>query len=118
LSAKQNQEILVQQNILHEQSENRWLTLIAQARQETKDANKKLDLLRKNSEEQFKKLKKDLSDTQQNLYASNIQLKAALEQITQLKQESRVVVGKNIKSKATIVKFQGGQNLKNASKNQ
>ena len=118
LSAKQSQEMLVQQNTLHEQSENRWLILISQARQETKDANKKLALLRKNSEEQFKKQKQDLSDAQQNLYEKNSQLKTALEQIKQLRQESRIGAGKNIKSKPTIIKVQDRQHLKNVSKKQ
>jgi myosin heavy subunit len=116
LSAKQNQDILIQQSTLHEQSENRWLSLIAQARHETKDANKKLDLLRKNSEEQLKKQKQDLSDLRENLYEKNTQLKAALEQIKQLKQASEIGGRKNIKSKSTIIKLQDRQHLKNASK--
>ena len=90
--------------------------MIAQARHETKDANKKLDLLRKNSEEQLKKQKQDLSDLRENLYEKNTQLKAALEQIKQLKQASEIGGRKNIKSKSTIIKLQDRQHLKNASK--
>ncbi len=115
LQAEQQQKLVAHQNALHEQSENRWLKLIDQAKQETKDANKKLNDLRccydKNNEE----LKTRLLNLQLSEHGKNTQLKTTIEQINQLKQQNKILGSENIKAQSIIMKLEEKQKLKNTS---
>lgn len=115
LQAEQQQKLVAHQNALHEQSENRWLKLIDQAKQETKDANKKLSDLRccydKNNEE----LKTRLLNLQLSEHGKNTQLKTTIEQINQLKQQNKILGSENIKAQSIIMKLEEKQKLKNTS---
>lgn len=115
LQTEQHQNMLAQQNALHEQSENRWLKLIDQAKQEAKDAGKKYQNLSKASDEQIKKLNSTLSQFQQNIFEKDAQLNSAQERITQLRQEAKFIETEYIKARAIIMKFEEEQKLKNIS---
>jgi len=115
LQTEQHQNMLAQQNALHEQSENRWLKLIDQAKQETKDADKKYQNLSKASDEQIKKLNSTLSHFQQNIFEKDAQLNSAQERIIQLRQEVKFIETEYIKARATIMKLEEEQKLKNMS---
>jgi hypothetical protein len=109
LQTEQHHKTLAQQSALHEQSENRWLKFVAQAKQETKETYKKLENLSKHNDEQIKNLKTTLSDLQQSSYEKNAQLKVSLEQINQLKQEIKFLETENIKARSTIIKLEEEQ---------
>jgi myosin heavy subunit len=113
LQAEQQQNLVAHQNALHEQSENRWLKLIDQARQETKDTNKKLNDLHYCYDKNNEELKTKLLNIQLSEHGSNIQLKTALEQINQLKQQNKILGTENIKARSTIMKLDKAQKLKN-----
>jgi hypothetical protein len=66
-----------QQQERQEQSENRWLKLIDQAREETKTLRKKLEALLHQREEEIKQLKEEHTIFQQEIYTKNAQLKIA-----------------------------------------
>ena len=113
--SEKHQNILTQQNTLQEQSENRWLKLIDQAKQETIDARKKSEKLLKSTEEQIKNLNEKLSDAQQVTYDKAAQLKLALNQISQLKNEIKILENENHKAKTVIKNFEN-VNLKKQNK--
>lgn len=115
LQAEQQQNLLAHQNALHEQSENRWLKLIDQAKQETKDANKKLNDLRCCYEKNNEELKTKLLNLQLSEHGKNTQLKTTLEQINQLKQQNKILGSENIKAKSIVMKLEEKQKLKNTS---
>ena len=115
LQAEQQQKLLAHQNALHEQSENRWLKLIDQAKQETKDANKKLNDLRCCYEKNNEELKTKLLNLQLSEHGKNTQLKTTLEQINQLKQQNKILGSENIKAKSIVMKLEEKQKLKNTS---
>jgi chromosome segregation ATPase len=115
LQAEEQKKLFSQQRALQEQSETRWLKLIDQAKQETKEERKKLENTRHYSEEQIKKVEHKLTDAQQNIYEKNTQLKVALEQVNRLTNELRTLEAENIKNKSIIAKYENKLLLKNAS---
>ena len=106
VQAEEHKQLLAQQNTLQEQSENRWLQLIDQARQETKDERKKSEDFRHKNNEQMKKMESQLANTQREMYENDINLKSAQERITQLRQEIKFIETEYIKARATIMKFE------------
>lgn len=113
LQTEQQQNLVAQQNASHEQSENRWLKLIDQARQETKDANKKLNELRCVYDQTNEELKTKLLNLQLSEHEKNIQLKTSLEQLNQLKQQNKILGSENIKAKSMVMKLAKAQKSKN-----
>mgnify|MGYP002359941691 CR=1 FL=1 len=112
LQAEEHKRLLAQQHILQEQSESRWLKLIDQARQETKDERKKLESIRHSTEEQLKKIEFKLSDVQKNVYEKDVQLKTALEQIAILKMEVSKLTNENTTAQSIIVNLKRERQLK------
>lgn len=104
--AEQHQIRLTELTSLHEQSETRWLKLIDQAKQETKDTIKKYQTLNKDSHDQIKKLNLILSNLQQNQFDKEAQLNAAQERIVQLRQEIKFIETEYINARAMIIKFE------------
>lgn len=113
LQTEQHQNMLAQQNALHEQSENRWLKLIDQAKQETKEERKKLEHLCHQGEQQFKKIGLKLTDAQRDIHEKDAQLKVVQERIIQVKQEVKFLKKEYIKARAIIMKLEEEQKLKN-----
>lgn len=114
--AEQQQHMLAEQNTLHEQSENRWLNLIDQAKQETKDVYKKYQHISHSSNEKIKKLNSTLSDYQKNVFEKDVQLKMHQERIIQLQQEIKFIETDYIKSRAVIIKFEEERKFKKSKK--
>ena len=110
--AQQHQHLLAQQHTLHEQSENRWLRLVDQAKQETKEAHKKLEHLREQSEEQIEKLKQVSFGFQKDLLEKNTQLQVAVQQLEQLKQAMKALESENIQAKYVLLKRKEEKKLK------
>jgi hypothetical protein len=104
--AKEHEQLLAQQHSLHEQSETRWLTLIDQARQETREERKKLEHICQQHDDKIKNTNMQLINTQSEMYEKSAQLKAAQDHITQFKQEIKHIQKEYIKSRATIMKFE------------
>ena len=77
----------LQQQERQEQSENRWLKLINQAREETKSTQKKLELLLAKREEEIRNLKQNYTLTQEKIYDKKMLLKIANDQIIQLEKK-------------------------------
>lgn len=113
--AEQHQNMLTQQNSLHEQSENRWVKLIEQARQETKEAHNKLEIVNKQSTEQITKLKTTLSDLQQKLFEKATHLKIATEQVSQLNDALKILQKENIKMNSIMMKYEDERKLKDVA---
>lgn len=109
--AEEHKRLLAQQNSLQEQSEVRWLKLIDQARQETKEEHKKLENNRHYYEEQGKKIEMKLTDIQRDNHEKTAQLNIAQERINQLKQEVKFLETEYIKSQAVILKFEEEKKL-------
>ncbi len=107
----QHQNLISQQNKLHEQSEIRWLNLIDQSKQENKELQKKLEVFRSTTNEQINKLKYELSNAQQHLHEKSINLKTALEQIDQLRLTIKTIEPELNDAKITIIKLQEKINL-------
>jgi hypothetical protein len=103
---KQHQNLIFQQNILHEQSENRWLTLIDRAREETKETNKKLELLRRQSDDKINKAKEELLEHQRNVYKKDAQTKDALKKNNQLNQDIPFSGSKNVKKRSFAMRLE------------
>lgn len=97
---------------LHEQSENRWLKLIDQANLDAKEVRKKLENVHHHYDEQIKKHENELKNTQQNLHEKSVQLKVALEQISEIKQDIKMTVSENIMHKSTIMKLEENKKVK------
>jgi len=112
LQAEEHKRLIAQQNSLQQQSEIRWLKLIDQARQETKDERKKLENVRHHYEEQFKKTETKLTASQRETHENNAQLKMAQERINQLNQEVKFLETEHIKLCAIIMKLKEEQKLK------
>jgi hypothetical protein len=110
--AEEQKQLLAQQNTLQEQSESRWLKLIDQARQETKDEHKKLENIRHQNNEQSKKFESQLTHAQREIHENDIHLKAAQERIIQLRQEVKFIETEYIKARATIMRFEEEQKQK------
>ncbi len=100
LKAHLHQNSLDQQNKLHEQSENRWLKLIDQAKQEAKDSLKRYETLSKNSDIKIKKLSETIANLTQKNLENDSQLTNAQERINQLRQEVRFIETEYIKALA------------------
>jgi DNA repair exonuclease SbcCD ATPase subunit len=113
LQTEQHQSSIAQQNVLHEQSENRWVKLIDQAREEVKDTCKKLENFRVVSDDETKKFKATLSDLQQSFHEKNVQLNVALDQINSLKQDRKILQSAIIKSKSAVTKLEEDLKSKN-----
>jgi myosin heavy subunit len=84
VQASHHQAVLLQQQERQEQSENRWLKLIDQAREETKITRKKLEVPLQQKENEVKQLKQAQIDAQQELYDTNARLKIANDSINKL----------------------------------
>ncbi len=106
-----HQNLISHQNALHEQSEIRWLNLIDQSKQETKEIQKKFEIFRNNSNEQTNQLKFELSTAKQNLHEKSLNLKIAMDQIDQIKQATKILELEISDAKITIVKLQEKINL-------
>jgi cell shape-determining protein MreC len=76
------------------------------ANQGTKEANKKIESLRQDGDEQAKKLKASLAEAQQRLYEKNAELKVAFDGINQLKKEIKTLEADNMKLKSALMKFE------------
>lgn len=111
--AEQHQKSIAQQNASHEQSENRWAKLIDQGRGETKDTYKKLENLRNASDIEIKKLKMTISELQKNFHEKNAQLNVSIDQISQLKQDIKIMESEIIKARSIIMKLEEEQKSKN-----
>jgi len=68
--SNQHHDALTKQNYLHEQSENRWMKMVDQAKLETKEENNRLEKLRINYDAKIIKLQSELSGLQQCVYES------------------------------------------------
>lgn len=117
VQAEQHQNLIASQNKLHEQSENRWLKLIDNSREETKDSNKKLTDLQSNYYDQSEKLKVKLLELQLVRHEKDIQLNLALEQNSQLKQRYKILKEEYVKTKSTLTKLEALFKLKSAKGN-
>jgi predicted nuclease with TOPRIM domain len=106
LQTQQHQNSLNQQNTLHEQSENRWLKIIDQTKQEVKDTQNKYGIVISQSDEKIKKLNTALADFQQNYFEKTAQLNTAQDRIIQIKQEATFLEEEYIKARATIIKLE------------
>jgi len=104
--AEEHKKLMAQQNSLQEQSETRWLKLIDQARQETKDERKNLENFRHKNKEETKKLESQLTNAQREIHENDIHLKNAQERIVQLMQEVKFIETEYIKARAVIMKFE------------
>lgn len=113
--AEGHKRSLAQQHILQEQSEARWLNLIDQARQETKDVRKKIDNLHQQHDEQFKKIESQLFNAQREIHGKDAQLHSIQERIIQLKQELKFIETEYIKARAIIMKLEEEQKQKTIS---
>lgn len=109
----EQKQLLAQQHSLQEQSEARWLKLIDQARQETKEERKKLDNLHRQHDEQSKKIGSQLSHAQREIHEKDAQLHSAQERIIQLRQEIKFIETEYIKARAILMKFEEEKKLQN-----
>lgn len=115
LQAEEHKRLLTQQHALQEQSEVRWVKLIDQARQETKDERKKSENARHQFDDKLKKLEMTLAVLQKELHEKDAQLNMSRERISQLTQEMKYMETEHIKSRAIIMKFEEEQKLKNVA---
>jgi len=113
IQAEQHQKSLTQQSTLQEESEKRWINLIDQANQGTKEMSKKLETLWHDSEEQIKKLKDKLTEMQIGHHEKDTQLKVALSQIERLEETAKLLEIDNIKTKSTVMKLTKDMESKN-----
>jgi chromosome segregation ATPase len=111
---EQHQKLIAQQSALQEQSEKRWLNLIDQSNQATKETSKKLEALRHNSEMQIKKLNDKLTETQFDRHEKEAQLKVALAEIKGLKEAAKTLEADNVKVKSIVMKLKEDRELKNS----
>jgi chromosome segregation ATPase len=115
MQTEQHQNLIAQQNALHEQSEIRWLNLIDQSKQETKEMQKRFEIFRTNANKQINQFKIDLSNAQLNLRERSANLKVALEQVDQLKQQIKIMEPDLNDARITIIKLQEKINLQNVA---
>ena len=101
-----HQNLISHQNALHEQSEVRWLNLIDQSKQETKEIQKKFEIFRNNSNEHTNQLKFELSTAQQNFHEKSLNLKIAMDQVVHLRQKNKILELEISDAKITIIKLQ------------
>jgi len=113
MQTEKHQQTLEQQQRLREQSENRWLQLIDQAKQNTLDERKRLERLLLSGEEKNKHLTDQLSQTQQLLHDKSTEFKLVLAQIDQLKEKIKILETEVNGSKAIIIKLEEENTLKN-----
>jgi chromosome segregation ATPase len=106
LNAQLHQNSLDQQNKLHEQSENRWLKLIDQAKQETKDLLKKYESLNNSCDAKIKKLNVVIDKSNRDNTEKDTQLIKYHERISQLNQEVKFIETEYIKSRAIITSYE------------
>jgi chromosome segregation ATPase len=99
---KTHQALLIQQQERQEQSENRWLRLIDQARDETKDSRKKLESLLLQKENEIKNLKQDRTTNQQELYDKKMQLKMTNDQSGRLEKKIKQLEEEKIKMQSVF----------------
>lgn len=98
-----HQAQLQEARIQQEKSENRWLILIDQARQETKEIHKKLDHLRHEKDTVIEKTKNDLIQEQQQFTETGIKLKISLDTINELESKLAQIQEKyNVEKKLTV----------------
>lgn len=112
LQTEESQIRLAKERALQEQSENRWLNLIDQAKLETKELYKKIENNRYEHEKITKQIKAQLAELQQNIYAKDTQLKIAIEQANELKKDNKQLNIKMIEAKSVILKFESEVRLK------
>jgi archaellum component FlaC len=93
----------------------RWLKLIDQGRQETKDERKKSEDNHHYFDEKFKKLEMNLTAMQKEIHEKDAQLNMSQERINQLKQEIKVIETEYIQSRAIIMRFEEEHKLKKAA---
>ena len=71
---------------MQEQSEARWLNLIDQARQESREIHKKLEIERDKYNKKIMGLESELRSTQQEFYNKNLQLNILIKDSNKLKE--------------------------------
>jgi len=108
---KTHQALLIQQQERQEQSENRWLRLIDQAREETKDSRKKLESLLLQKENAIKNLKQDRTTHQQELYDKKMQLKIANDQSGQLEKKIKQLEEEKVKVQSAFFNLKKADDL-------
>jgi chromosome segregation ATPase len=106
LKEQSHQDSLGQQNKLHEQSENRWLKLIDQARQEAKDSAKRFETLNNNCDVKIKKLSAVITNLNQDNTEKDSQLHTYQERISQLKQEIKLIETEYLKARNVITSYE------------
>jgi transketolase len=101
-----------------EQSENRWLNLIDQAKQETKEIKKQFEQYRKTSEQAITQFKDKLANIQQSQSEQVTRNNLQLEQINQLKHEKTELITENTNLQKNIagLKQKPSRNIKNGKK--
>lgn len=104
--AEEQKQLLAQQNTLQEQSETRWLKLIDQARQETRDERKKSENFCQKNNEKIKIMELQLTNAQRELYENNVHLKNAQERIIQLREEGKSIEMEYTRSLAIIMRLE------------
>ena len=102
LQIEDSQKWVEQQRALQEQSENRWLALIDQAKQETKNSNKQFDNYRNKSNQALKQVTEKLADIQQSQFEKDLELKSKQKKINQLEKEKLELEDVNTNLQARI----------------
>ncbi len=85
--SRQSQQVLLEERVRHEQSENRWVKLIDAARQESKDLQSRAAKLAEANGMEVKDLNQNISGLQQKLFEKEILIKDSLASLEALKQE-------------------------------
>lgn len=111
LQAETHKESLAKQQALQEQSENRWLRLIDEARLETKEVRKKIEDIRFSKDNEFKQLEIKFMNAQREKHEKETQLKVTQEQLVQVKQELKFLEKEYIQAQASILKLKEEQQL-------
>lgn len=116
LQAEKHQDILSQQNALQEQSETRWLKLIDQARQETREIHKKLEIECDKYNKKIMGLESKIHSVQQEFYNKNSQLNVVIEDSNKLKETIKILESENSKIRL-ITTFKRDKNKKHVIAN-
>ncbi len=112
LQAEKHQDILSQQNSLQEQSEVRWLQLIDQAKQETREIHKKSEVERDKYNKKIMGLENELRSIQQQLSNKSIQFNILIDDSNKLKETIKILECENRKIRLITTKPKYDKNKK------
>lgn len=115
LQVDENQKQLAKERALQEQSENRWLNLIDQSKTEVKELRKKMESDYQAREKVVTQLKDQLNEMRRNHYEKDAQLKIAIEQMNQFKNENKLVNSEMSEAKSIISKLESERKLKKSA---